>query len=190
VALLLPNGYACPDDEQVDRQWSYFQERWFYSCRPSAEEIESGITLYHPMGADIDWRISMRIGAVLTGLVIAWGVLRMVNRRDAPDAGRLASWSKGRWAWVLVGLYAISGATIALLLTLRQDPYCVLHGRGPGSLSCSYRSFFGWDTEPGVVAALFGVVGAVAGAGLGLLIARLLRHRETSRTIADDLARA
>jgi hypothetical protein len=190
VSVLLPNGYACPDDEQVGRQWSYFQERWSYGCRPSAEEIESQIMPYHPMGADIDRRIPLRIGAVLAGLVIAWGVIWMVNRRDLRDAGVLASWSHDRWAWILVVLSAISGATIALLLTLRQDPYCILHGRGPGSLSCSYRSFFGSDTEPGVVEALFGVVGAVAGTGLGLLIARLLRHRGTSRTIADDLASA
>jgi hypothetical protein len=76
VAAFLPNGHACNDGE-LFRQWSYTQERWFYGCRPSAEEIErhkGSFFPYKPMAADVDRRIPLRIGLGLAALSLAWGV--------------------------------------------------------------------------------------------------------------------
>lgn len=122
-----------------------------------------------PAGADIDWRIPMRIGAVIAALLIAWALL--ANGRRSPDGTTIA---RSRTIIILYGLF---GATIALLLTLREDSFCLLlRGRTPGSLSCSYRSFFGWDAEPILVEVLFTVLGAAVGAAAGVLVARWARR--------------
>jgi hypothetical protein len=76
VAAFLPNGHACSDGE-LFRQWSYTQERWFYGCRPSAEEIErhqGSFFPYYPMDAAVDRRIPLRIGLGLVALSLAWGL--------------------------------------------------------------------------------------------------------------------
>jgi hypothetical protein len=171
VAVLLPNGYACGTQEPVEvgRQWSYSQERFFYGCHPTLEAKEALETQEHflpwrPTDADIDWRIPMRIGAVVLALLIAWAVL--ANGERSP--GRTTS-ARSR---TIITLYGLFGATISLLLTLREDSLCLLRGRAPGSLSCSYRSFFGWNAEPILVEVLFTVVGAAAGAVAGVLVAR------------------
>ena len=63
---------------EVGRQWSYSQDRFFYGCYLTPEAMEALETQEHflpftPMDADIDWRIPMRIGAVVVALVIASG---------------------------------------------------------------------------------------------------------------------
>jgi hypothetical protein len=176
VAVLLPNGYACGTQEPVEvgRHWSYSQKRFFYGCHLTPEAMEALETQEHsipfrPTDADIDRRIPMRIGAVVVALLIAWAVL--ANGQRSP--GRTTS-ARSRTIIILYGLF---GATIALLLTIRQDSFCLLlRGRTPGSLSCSYRSFFGWDTEPIHVEVLFTVVGAAAGAAAGVLVVRWARR--------------
>ena len=82
VVVLLPNGYACGTQEPVEvgRQWSYSQERFFYGCYPIPEamdalEAQEHFVPWHPMGADVDRRTPMRIGAVVVALLIAWAVL-------------------------------------------------------------------------------------------------------------------
>jgi hypothetical protein len=178
VAVLLPNGYACSTSEPVEvgRQWSYSQERFFYGCRPTPELIEALEAQEHfmpwrGMDADIDWRIPVRIGAVLITALLAWAVLangqRSFNR--TPSARSRA----------IIALSGLLGATIALLLTLREDSFCLLlHGRIPGSLSCSYRSFFGWNAEPILVEVLYAAVGSAVGAAAGALVARWARRDE------------
>ena len=91
---------------------------------------------------------------------------------------------------LVVGLYALGGSVIAFLLTLQEDSYCIRFGRGPGSLTCSYRSFFGWDAEPIVVEALFALIGRAIGAGAGLLVARWARRSERrTSAVLDDASR-
>jgi hypothetical protein len=176
VAVLLPNGYACGTQEPVEvgRQWSYSQERFFYGCHPTPETMEALETQEHflpwmPTDADVDWRIPMRIGAVVVALLIAWAVL--ANGQRFP--GKTKN-TRGR---TIIALYGLVGATVALLLTLREDSFCLLlRGRAPGSLSCSYRSFFGWDAEPVLVEVLVTMVGAALGAAVGVLVARWARR--------------
>jgi hypothetical protein len=176
VAVLLPKGYACSTQEPVEvgRQWSYSQERFSYGCRPTPELIEAleaqeHFMPWHPMGADIDRRIPVRIGAVLIAALLAWAVLANGQRSFNRTAG-----ARSR---AIITMYGLLGATIALLLTLREDSFCLLlHGRIPGSLSCSYRSFFGWNAEPILVEVLFTVIGGVVGAAAGALIARWVRR--------------
>ena len=97
--------------------------------------------------------------------------------------------------WILVATYGLLGATLALVLAgaignlidrLARAPgfgrgavVDVVRGRGPGSLSCSYKSFLGWDTAPVRVDVLWAVVGTAAGTALGLMIARLRRRYES-----------
>jgi len=172
VVAFLPNGYTCGTEEPVEvgRQWSYSQDRFFYGCHLTPEAMEALETQEHslpfrPTDADIDRRIPMRIGAVGVALLIAWVVL--ANGQRPP--GRTTSASSR----TIIMLYGLFGATIALLLTLRGDSFCLLlRGRAPGSLSCSYRSFLGWDAEPILVEVLFTVVGAAVGAAAGVLVAR------------------
>jgi hypothetical protein len=174
VAILLPNGYVCSEQDaaEVRRQWSYSQERWFYGCWPSQDVIERGVPS-RPTDADTDRRIPLRIGAVAAALLIAW-IAVSKGRREVPTDGEQlpAAWTTTVPTWVLVALSALGGGVIALLLTLREDSYCILFRRLPGGLSCTYRSFFGWDAEPILVEALFSVVGAAGGAPIGLLAAR------------------
>jgi hypothetical protein len=176
IAVLLPDGYTCGTQEPVEvgRQWSYSQDRFFYGCYLTPEAMETleaqgHFMPFHPMGAYIDRRIPMRIGAVLVAFLIAWAVL--ANGQRSP--GRTTS-PRSRTIIILYGLF---GATIALLSTIRQDSFCLLlRGRAPGSLSCSYRSFFGWEAEPILVEVLFTVVGAAVGAAAGLLVVRWARR--------------
>lgn len=119
------------------------------------------------MDADIDWRIPVRIGAVGVALVIAWAVVANGQR----FSGRTAS-ERSRAIIILYGLF---GATIALLLTIRQDSYCFPRARAPGAHPCSYRSFLGWNAEPILVEVLFALIGAAVGAAVGLLIVRWAR---------------
>jgi hypothetical protein len=182
VAVLLPNGYTCGIQEPVEvgRQWSYSQDRFFYGCHPTPEAMEALETQEHflpwmPTDADIDWRIPVRIGAVGIALLIARAVV--ADGRRSPD--RMSS-TRSR---TIVILYGLLGATIALLLTFREDSFCLLlRGRAPGSLSCSYRSFFGWHAEPIFVEVLFTVVGAAVGAAAGVLVVRWAR-RDQHRSI-------
>jgi hypothetical protein len=169
VAVLLPNGYACGTREPVEvgRQWSYSQERFFYGCYPTPEamqalEAEEHFVPWHPMGADIDRRIPMRIGAVVVALLIAWAILANGRRSSGMTTN-----TRSR---TIITVYGLLGATIALLLTLREDSFCLL--LAPGSLSCSYRSFLGWDAEPILVEVLVTMVGAASGAAAGVLVAR------------------
>lgn len=173
VAVLLPNGYACGTHEPVEvgRQWSYSQGRFFYGCHPTPEAMEVLESQEHflplmPTDADIDWRIPIRIGAVVVALLIAWAVLANERR----SSGRTTN-TRSR---TIIALYGLVGATIALLLTLREDSFCLL--LAPGSLSCSYRSFLGWDAEPILVEVLFTMVGAALGAAAGVLVARWARR--------------
>jgi hypothetical protein len=124
VAVLLPNGYACGTQEPVEvgRQWSYSQERFFYGCYPTPDAMEAleaqeHFVPWHPMGADIDRRIPMRIGAVVVALLIAWAVL--ANGRGSPGG------TNGR-SRASISLYGLVGATNAHLLTLREDSFCLL----------------------------------------------------------------
>jgi hypothetical protein len=130
-----------------------------------ALEAQEHFVPWRTMDADIDWRIPVRIGAVVVALLVAWAVLADGQRSSGrPTVARSRT---------IITLYGLSGATVALLLTLREDSFCLLlHGRIPGSLSCSYRSFFGWNAEPIIVEVLFTVVGAAVGAAAGLLVAR------------------
>ncbi|MGH2641042.1 MAG: hypothetical protein ACRDGO_05015 [Actinomycetota bacterium] len=153
----------------MGRQWSYSQERFSYGCHPTPEamevlEAQEHFVPWRSSDADIDWRVPIRIGAVAIALLIAWAVV--ANGQRSP--GRKTS----AGSRTIIGLYGLFGGTIALLLTLREDSFCLrLRGRAPGSLSCSYRSFFGWDAEPILVEVLFTVVGAAVGAAAGMLVA-------------------
>jgi hypothetical protein len=116
------------------------------------------------MDADIDWRIPVRIGAVGVALVIAWAVVangQRFPRRTTSERGR-----------AIIILYGLFGATIALLLTIRQDSYCFPRARAPGAHPCSYRSFLGWSAEPILVEVLFTALGAAVGVAAGMLVAR------------------
>jgi hypothetical protein len=182
VAALLPNGYTCGTQEPVEvgRQWSYSQERFFYGCYPTPEAREALETQEHflpwmPLEADTDRRIPVRIGAVVVALLTAWAVL--ANGQRSPGRTTIAR------SRTIITLFGLFGAAIALLLTLREDPFCLLlRGRAPGSLSCSYRSFFGWSAEPIFVEVLFTVAGAAAGAAAGVLAVRWAR-RDQHRSI-------
>jgi hypothetical protein len=141
VAVLLPNGYACGTREPVEvgRQWSYSQERFFYGCYPTPEAMETleaqeHFVPWHPMGADIDWRIPMRIGAVVVALLIAWAVLANGRR----SSGRTTKTRGG----TIIALYGLVGATVALLLTLREDSFsCFFEDAHPArSLAPTGRS--------------------------------------------------
>jgi len=185
VAVLLPTGHVCtaPDAVEVRRQWSYSEERWSYGCWLSEEVFERG-TPFMPTDARTDWRIPFRAGAVVAGLLIAWMVVGNDRRLVATDRDQAPPpWATAGWTRVSVALYAFGGAVIALLLTLRHDSYCILFSRAPGGLSCSYRSFFGWDAEPILVEILFTVIGAAGGAVVGVLIARLASNQ--SETVAN-----
>ena len=190
VAILMPSGFVCAERDAIDvrRQWSYFQERWFYGCYPSQPVIDRGIP-FMPMDARTDWRTPLRLGAAAAGLLIAWIVIGK-SRRPLPN-GR-GQQPNRRTATVptsvLVAFSALGGAVIALLLTVRQDPYCILRSRAPGGLSCTYRSFFGWDAEPILVEVLFTVVGAAGGLAVGLLAARhgKLRSRSNEASLASS----
>ena len=130
-----------------------------------ALETQEHFLPFHPMGADIDWRIPMRIGAVVVALLIASAVL--ANGQRSPGMTMSAQ------SRTIIILYGLFGATIALLLTIRQDSFCLLlRGRAPGSLSCSYRSLIGWNAEPILVEVLFTALGAAAGVAAGVLVAR------------------
>jgi hypothetical protein len=182
VAVLLPKGYTCGTEQPVEvgRQWSYSQERFFYGCRPTPELMaalaaEEHFLPWRGTGAEIDWRIPARISAVVVALLIAWAVL--ANGRRSP--GRTTE-TVNR---AIIPLSGLLGAAIALLLTLRQDSFCLLlRGRIPGSLSCSYRSFFGWGAEPIIVEVLFTVVGAAVGAAAGVVVARWARRGDRGTT--------
>ena len=186
VAVLLPNGYACRERDAVEvrRQWSYSQERWFYGCYPSREVIERGLPS-HPMDAVSDWRIPLRIGVVVAGFALAWAVVARVNGqgflRPALDAERRTAYrTTDGLIRILIILYALLGATIAFLLMLHLDSFCV---RAADGLACSYKSFLGWNMEPILAEVLVAIVGAVGGAGLGVLVARLEREL---RNVADE----
>jgi hypothetical protein len=174
VAILLPNGHVCREADAVEvrRQWSYSQERWFYGCWPSQDVIERGVP-FRPTDAQTDLRIPLRIGAVVGGLLLALIVLAKDRRRSSDDREQQpAPRTTSVPTWVLVALATLGGASFALVLSVREEPFCLLRSRAPGGLSCAYRSFFGWDTEPILVAVLFTVCGAVGGAAAGLLAAR------------------
>jgi hypothetical protein len=186
VAILLPNGHVCreADAAEVHRQWSYSQERWFYGCWPSQDVIDrvDPFTI-RPTDAHTDWRIPLRIGAVAAGLLVAWIVVTRGRRQVPTDREQQpAPWTPTVSTWVLVAFSALGGAVIALLLTIREDPYCILFSRAPGGLSCTYRSFFGWDAEPILVEVLFTVVGAACGAAIGLLAQRRTNLAAADRT--------
>jgi hypothetical protein len=184
VAILLPNGHVCLETDalEVRRQWSYSQERWFYGCWPSQDVIERGIP-FRPTGAHTDLRIPLRIGAVAASLLIAWIVVDKSRRRSSSDDEQEPAQSTTTVPTVvIVELSALGGAVIALLLTIREDPYCILFSRAPGGLSCTYRSFFGWNATPILVELLFTVVGAIGGMAVGLSAAHAARISEAART--------
>jgi hypothetical protein len=133
-----------------------------------ALETQEHFQPWRATDADIDWRIPIRIGAVLVALLIAWAVI--ANGQRSPGGTTNAR------SRTIVTVWGLFGATIALLLTLREDSFCLL--LRPGSLSCSYRSFFGWDTEPIFVEVLFTVLGAAVGAAAGVLVAHWARRHE------------
>jgi hypothetical protein len=190
VAIALPNGYVCRelDAVEVHRQWSFGQERWFYACFPSPGTIDAGST-FHPMDAATDWRIPLRIGVAIAGLALAWAVVVLLIRRGQLDATSHAEGEPGptadRRTWILVTVYAIFGAAIAVLVTLRQDDYWVRGTTGP---SFSTRSFFGWEMTPILAEALVAIAGAASGAAVGLLVAALHRRFGSSRAMADPRA--
>jgi hypothetical protein len=187
VAVLLPNGRYCDGGVDRFRQWSYTNEGWSYGCGPGSNM---------PADAKVDSRIPLRIGVGAT-LLLAFGVGRLLNLRGAVRPARAGE--KQRLStmlprnWMLIAIYGLLGAALALVLTFRHDSHCSL--RGPGSLSCPYKSFLGWDTTPVLVDVLWAVVGAAAGTALALVIARLgrantsrlpFRLPEASRTLRDD----
>jgi hypothetical protein len=184
VAVALPNGYTCGEGDslEVHRQWSFFQERWSYGCHPDPETIEQGFGLR--MGAATDWRIPLRVGVGIAGFAVARAVVVLVSR---PGLLGAASNSQGQPAstvdrrqWIFVAVYALFGAAIAVLVTLRQDEYWV---RGTGGPPFSTRSFLGLDMTPVLAEALVAIVGAVGGTALGLLVFRLHRRFEASRAM-------
>ena len=134
-----------------------------------------------PADAKVDSRIPLRIGLAVATLLLVFGVVRLLNRRGdvrlarAGEKQRLSTTlSRNR---MLVAIFGLLGATLALVLTFRHESYCIL--RGPGSLSCPYKSFLGWDTTPVLVDVLWAVVGAAAGTALCLVIARFGRGYES-----------
>jgi hypothetical protein len=191
VAIALPNGYVCRarDAVEVHRQWSFGQERWFYVCSPDRESIEGDAPFTGmPMGATTDWRLPLRIVVAIAGFVIAWVVVLVTRRGQLGAAGG----SQGRRALttdrrtrILVAVYALFGAIIAVLATLRQDDYWV---RGTDEPSFPTRSFLGWDTTPVLAEALVAVVGAAGGALLALLVSNLHRRFESARAMAEARA--
>lgn len=166
VAVLLPIGRYCESGVDRFRQWSYTNKEWSYGCGPGSNM---------PADAKVDSRIPLRIGVGVAILLLAFGVGRLLNRRGAVRPARAGE--KQRLStmlprnWMLVAIYGLLGAALALVLTFRHDSYCIL--RGPGSISCPYKSFLGWDTTPVLVDVLWSAVGAAAGTALGLVIARL-----------------
>ena len=190
AAIALPNGYVCgePDAVEVHRQWSFGQERWFYGCFPSREMIEGEAPFTGMrMGPESDWRLPLRVGIAVGGLLLAWSVVVLVNRRVRRDAtgGSQEPWTADRWTWILLAVYALFGATIAVLVTLRQDEYWVRGTVGP---SFSTRSFLGWDITPILAETLVAVVGAAGGVALGLLVASLCRRYETTQAMSGARA--
>jgi hypothetical protein len=133
-----------------------------------------------PADAKVDSRIPLRIGLGVANLLLAFGVGRLLTRRgDSPpraDEKQRLSTKRSR-NWMLVAILGLLGATLALVLTFRNESYCIL--RGTGSLSCSYKSFLGWDTTPVLVDGLWAVVGAAAGTALCLVIARFGQGHES-----------
>jgi hypothetical protein len=185
VAIAVPNGYTCGDGDAVEvhRQWSFGQETWFYVCFPDRETIEEEVGFRGmPMGATTDWRIPLRIGVVIAGLVLAWAVITLDDRRRLVGATSSAEEPSitDRRTRILVAIYALFGAVIAVLVTLRQDDYWV---RGTDGPSFSVRSFLGWNMTPALTEALFAVVGATGGIALGLFISHMHRHVGSSRAI-------
>ncbi|HEX6399590.1 MAG TPA: hypothetical protein VF108_03855 [Actinomycetota bacterium] len=129
------------------------------------------------MGAATDWRIPMRVGVAITALVLASSVLVLVSRRGlvgAPGGSREPR-TANRLTRILVAVYALFGATIAVLVTIRQDDYWVR-----GTPSFSTRSFLGWDMTPVLAETLVAIAGAAGGIALGLLVSRMNRRVETS----------
>ena len=165
VAVLVPDGRYCDSGVDRFRQWSYTNKGWSYGCGPGSNM---------PADAKVDSRIPLRIGLGVATLLLAFGVGRLLNRRGdvrlarAGEKQRLSTTLSRNW--MLVAIFGLLGATLALMLTFRQESYCIL--RGPGSLSCPYKSLLGWDTTPVLVDVLRAVVGAAAGTALGLVIAR------------------
>ena len=85
--------------------------------------------------------------------MLAWAVVILVDRRGLPGATNGSQRGSEprtitRRTRILVILYALFGAVIAVLITLRWDDYWV---RGTDGPSFSTRSFLGWsnDTGPG-----------------------------------------
>jgi hypothetical protein len=172
VAVLVPDGRYCDSGVDRFRQWSYTNQEWSYGC---------GAGSNMPADAKVDSRIPLRIGLAVATLLLVFGVVRLLNRRGdvrlarAGEKQRLSTTlSRNR---MLVAIFGLLGATLALVLTFRHESYCIL--RGPGSLSCPYKSFLGWDTTPVLVDVLWAVVGAAAGTALCLVIARFGRGYES-----------
>jgi hypothetical protein len=187
AAIAVPNGHTCGDGDSVDvhRQWSFGQETWFYVCFPDRETIEEGASSTGmPMGATTDWRIPLRIGVVIAGLVLAWAVVNL-NRRGLLGATSSAKepWTTDRKTRILLAIYALFGVTIAVLVTLRQDEYWVRGTFGP---SYATRSFLGWDMTPVLAEGLFAVVGAAGGIAVGLLVSNVHRRFGSSRVMASS----
>jgi hypothetical protein len=134
-----------------------------------------------PADAKIDSRIPLRIGVGVATLLLAFGVGRLLNRRGDvrfASGGERHPLSTARSRnRLLVTIFGLLGATLALVLTFRHESYCIL--RGPGSLSCPHKSFLGWDTTPVLVDVIWAVVGAAVGTALCLVIARFGRGYES-----------
>jgi hypothetical protein len=167
VGVLLPDGRYCDSGVDRFRQWSYTNKEWSYGCGPGSSM---------PMDAKVDLRIPLRIAAGVVAFLLAWWVGRLLGRRRSfrPTTAREKQLLSST---ILVAIYGLLGATLAIVLTFRQDSFCIL--RGPGSLSCSYKSFLGWDTAPILVDALWVVVGAAAGTVVGLGVAGLGQRFES-----------
>jgi hypothetical protein len=172
VAVLAPDGRYCDSGVDRFRQWSYTNQEWSYGCGPGSSM---------PADAKIDSRIPLRIGAGVATVLIAFEVGRLLKRRgDVPPAraGEKQRLSTTRSRnWLLVAIFGLLGATLALVLTFRGESYCIL--RGTGSLSCPYKTFLGWDTTPVLVEVLWAGVGAAVGTALCLVIARFWQGYET-----------
>jgi hypothetical protein len=131
-----------------------------------------------------DRRIPLRIGAVLAGLVLARAVPFFVDRMGTggPSGNQLPRPSAG--TGILVAVYTLLGAAIAVLVTLRRDEYWVRAADGSGFPT---RSILGWETTPILAEVAVAIVGAAGGALLGLLVFR--RYRRLGPHVAMTAAR-